>query len=146
MLNHLRKSNKVAIGQAVGVHLDKRNFLLTKDLVISFDGLKFTIKKGYITDGASIPPIFEPIVGNRFQGEVLSCAVFHDILYETELYSRHCADNNFKYLMRKNGVSWLKRNLFWLAVRLFGGSVQKRHTVGSVENARQYLQIKRIVL
>lgn len=134
--------NKVFINKAIGYH-EGKNFILTEDLIISFDGLKFTIKKGYKTDGASIPPIFEWLVGNRFEGKTLSCAVFHDIIYESELYSRHCADNNFLFLMRKNKVFLLKRVIFWLMVRVFGWSAQLKHTVGSVENARQYLQVEK---
>lgn len=141
-----RKKQPVKIGQAEGIHIGPSNFLLKKDLHIYFDGLEFIIKKGYPTDGASIPFFLEPIGGNRFSGDVLSPAIFHDMMYESETYSRHCADNNFLFLMRKNGVGWWKRSIFWLMVRIFGWLSQLRHTVGSVENARQYLQIKKKML
>ena len=137
---------KISIPQAEIKFINDREAVLTKDLVVEFDGLKFTIKKGYPTDGASIPFIFWSLGLHPYQGKTLSCAVFHDIMYESELYSRTCADNNFLFLMRKNGVSWIKRVAYWLAVRLFGWGVRLKHTVGSVENARQYLQIKRSVL
>jgi len=134
------------IPQAEIKFISNREAVLTKDLVIKFDGLTFRIKKGYPTDGASIPFIFWSLGLHPYQGKTLSPAVFHDILYESETYSRTCADNNFLFLMRKNGVSFIKRTLFFLAVRLCGWGARLGHTVGSVENARQYLQITKSVL
>lgn len=136
---------KIKIPQAEIRFINDREAVLTKDLVICFDGLQFTIKKGYKTDGASIPRIFWSI-GSPYAGKTLSPSIFHDMMYESELYSRTCADNNFLFLMRKNGVSWIKRVTYWSAVRLFGWAARLGHTVGSVENARQYLQIKKVVL
>lgn len=132
--------NRVHLPNAIGYHTDNDNFVLTKDLVIKFDGLTFRIKKGYKTDGASNP------FGGRFSSGTLTAAIVHDIFYGSELYSRAVSDNNFLFLMRKNGVSFLKRTAYFLAVRLFGWFTRLSHTVGSVENARQYLQIKRTVL
>ena len=118
---------------------------LLKDLIVEFDGLQFTVKKGYKTDGASIPFIFWAFNLHPYQADTLTPAILHDIFYETELYSRASADNNFLFLMRNNGVSPLKRALFYIAVRLFGWIVWSRHTVGSVENARQFLVVKKMV-
>jgi hypothetical protein len=118
--------------------------VLSKDVSVIFDGIKFTVKKGYKTDGASIPFIFWVFNLHPFQGDTLISAIFHDAFYETELYSRASIDNNFLFLMRKSGVGFLKRTLFYIAVRLFGGFVWSRHTVGSVTKARQFLMIKKI--
>lgn len=123
---------------------DTNKAYLAKDLSVKFDGLKFTVKKGYKTDGASIPFIFWAFNLHPFQGDTLIPAVFHDVFYESELYSRASADNNFLFLMRKNGVPFIKRTLFYCAVRMFGWLVWRKHTVGSVENARQFLTVKKL--
>lgn len=135
---------KVKIPQAEIKFINKKEAVLTKDLIIKFDGLTFIIKKGYKTDGASIPKQLWSLGGASFSGDTLSPAIFHDVMYESELYSRTCADNNFLFLMRNNGVSWIKRTTYFLAVRLFGWGARLSHTVGSVENARQFLVIKRL--
>jgi hypothetical protein len=118
---------------------------LGKDLKTNFDGFDFIAKKGYKTDGASIPFIFWAFNLHPYQGDTLMPAVFHDLFYQTELYSRASCDNNFLYLMRKNGVGFLKRTAFYIMVRIFGGFVWSRHTVGSVTKARSFLVIKKVV-
>lgn len=139
----MKRSIKSSNNPSLTFISNSRCAYLEKDFTISFDGLKFTIKKGYKTDGASIPFIFWSFGFHPFQADTLIPALIHDIFYESELYSRAVADNNFLFLMRKNGVSWFKRTAFYVAVRLFGGLVWKSHTVGSIENARQYLVIKK---
>jgi len=140
------KPSKIRIPQAYIRFSSRTDVVLTKDLNIYFDNLKFTIKKGYKTDGASIPHFLWSIAGSPFQGDTLTPAIFHDICYESEYYSRAVADNNFLFLMRSNDVRWLKRTTYYLMVRIFGLLAQSRHTVGSVETARQYLLIKRTVI
>jgi len=125
----------IKIPQAEVKFINKKEAVLTKDLVIQFDGLKFTIKKGYKTDGASIPRIFWTLGGSPFSGDTLSCAIAHDIWYESELYSRTVADNNFLFLMRKNKVGWLKRVTNFLVVRILGWGARRKHTVGIVEKS-----------
>jgi hypothetical protein len=43
------------------------------------DGEIWFAPKGYKTDGASIPPIFWPIIGFPFTGYYVSAAIIHDV-------------------------------------------------------------------
>lgn len=84
-----------------------------------------TIPKGFETDGASIPRIFTPFVGNPMD-EFLSASVVHDFLYSKQgvltdaVYTRKECDDIFREAMGILGVSKWKRNIMYRAVRLGG--------------------------
>jgi len=120
------------------------NAITFRDVSVIFDGLKFTTKKGYITDGASIPKWFWSLGLHPFQGDTLTPAIFHDIFYQTRRYSRFTCDWNFLYLMKKNNVSFLKRWSYFLAVRLFGWIAYGFHKAGIEERAKQFLKVELI--
>lgn len=115
---------------------------LNKNLTVKFDGLTFTVKKGYITDGASIPFIFWSFGLHPFQSDTLTPAIFHDIFYQTRRYTRFTCDWNFLFLMKRNKVSFIKRLAFFLAVRLFGWAAYGFHKAGTEENAKKFLTVK----
>jgi hypothetical protein len=116
---------------------------LLKDLSVKFDGLKFTVKKGYITDGASIPKLLAPIGGYPFSGDTLDAAIMHDIFYQTRRYSRFTCDYNFLFLMKKYNVFILKRWAYFFAVRLFGWAAYGFHKAGVEENAKMFLSVRK---
>jgi hypothetical protein len=85
-------------------------------------------RKGYITDGASIPDIVFPIVGSPWEGKYPKIAVIHDWLCSTEgvthngaLISKKDTDRIFLEGMKYLGVSWWRRNAMYRAVRLYCG-------------------------
>ncbi len=98
--------------------------------------LTFTIHEGFIFDGASIPRAFWRLIGHPMQPRTLVAALMHDYLYATEFLERKTADWIFLEMLQKSGVGWIKRNLMWGAVDLFGGSVWRSHTLKSVLDAR----------
>lgn len=79
----------------------------------------FTIKKGYIFDGASIPPMFWGLVGEPDDKDFIEAALIHDYLYERR-YNREVADEIFRRYLISEGVWSFKARLMWLAVRLGG--------------------------
>jgi hypothetical protein len=78
------------------------------------------VPKGFTTDFASVPkflwPIFPPT------GRWGKAAVIHDYLYRTGLASRAVSDAIFLEAMHVLGVSWWKRMVMYLSVRMFGRS------------------------
>jgi len=81
---------------------------------------RIEIPSGFITDFASIPS-FLWIFVQPF-GRHASAAVVHDYLYALkQVGTRKHADFIFRAAMAENGVSFMRRNLMYFAVRLFGG-------------------------
>lgn len=128
-------------------YLDTRNIqdnidILLSDFVIlvhSIDKtIQITIKKGFITDFASVPRI--PFAYLLFGGIGKWPAVGHDGLYsnsdlvevidiDTGLpynYDRLWSDDFFKLGLEVRGVSELKSNPMYWGVRLKGGSYYKK--------------------
>lgn len=77
----------------------------------------FEVKKGFITDLASIPS-FIPIGQSC---DIISAAILHDSLYAFQTCSKDFADRLFKEAMGVNNTPTWKIQLFYYAVRLFGG-------------------------
>jgi len=86
----------------------------------------YTVPKGFITDGASIPSIAWPIVGSPFTGRYTMAAGIHDVFYVTHEVNRKKADKIFLLGMKDLGVSWWRRKLMGRCVRLFGGFLWNR--------------------
>ena len=76
------------------------------------------IPKGYISDGASTPPIFYSIVGGRW-GRYGYAAILHDYILQFKLYSYSKADRIMLEAMKVLGVSWWKRHLMYRGLRLW---------------------------
>lgn len=83
---------------------------------------KWHVPEGFITDFASIPKVFHAIFSpwNMKHGPA---AILHDYLYQYKPVTRKTADDIFLEAMRLYGVGWLKRHIFYSAVRGFGGPV-----------------------
>ena len=77
------------------------------------------IHKGFKTDGYSIPRIFWSIVGAPL---ILypKPAVLHDYLYHYKVYLRVKCDRLFLESMESVGVNYIKRQVRYRAVRIFG--------------------------
>lgn len=77
-----------------------------------------TVPTGFVTDLASIPPIFYPLL--RPDGEYAHAAVVHDYLYWTQTRSREEADKILKMEMRDFEVPSLTIEVIYDAVRIGG--------------------------
>ena len=78
-----------------------------------------TIPSGLLTDFASIP-WFMQWFEQPASGKHNTASVVHDYLYKYGIGTREQADDLFLLLMKKDGVSWIKRHAMYYAVRLFG--------------------------
>lgn len=81
---------------------------------------EFVVPRYFRTDLASVPG---PLRGIISVMDMRTASVAHDFLYETKMVSRKEADAVFLAFAKKTGDPWIKRNLAWLAVRLFGKGV-----------------------
>lgn len=80
----------------------------------------FTVPKGFLFDGASIPKVLQPILGKPHSSRFLVAAAFHDYMYQNVYFSRNFADEVFYLLLREFGVSSAKASLMFLGLRAFG--------------------------
>ena len=104
------------------------NIRLRKDLVVRLICLKYTVPKGFVTDGASIP-WFLGFIGNHYEGDTLEGAIIHDAIYSTKgkvlvdgevrHMSRLGADYTLYSILREYSSKWKARVYYWV-VRLGG--------------------------
>jgi hypothetical protein len=100
-------------------------------------GMRVVIRKGFVTDGASIPRIAWTLIGSPMEVPLLGPALCHDALYCAELVPDHAtADDMFLEFMKLAGIGWAKRRIVWAAVRCFGGFVWAEHTPASIAASR----------
>lgn len=107
-------------------------FVTTCSILVTFShtmkgNVAFEVPAHYLFDGASIPNIFRPLIGEPGHRKFLTPAAVHDFLYEHgdeygyPLSSRKVADDIFYELLENEGVSKWKRSLMFLGVRVGGG-------------------------
>jgi hypothetical protein len=106
-------------------------------------GRTLCIAPGFESDGASIPRVLWSAVGPRYAADTFPAALAHDALYASELVPRDEADAIFRDHLREMGVSRIKRNAYYAAVRLAGWAVWNRHSEQSVYDARRFIAIGR---
>lgn len=101
----------------------KREWILLQDISYTFKSLwlekTIIIPAWFRFDGASIPRLFHWI-WTPMGTDTLPWALFHDYIYRTHLYPRDIADQLFNELMIDCDVSFIKRALFYLWVRIWG--------------------------
>lgn len=102
-------------------------------------GITHIVPIGFITDGASIPKIFWSLVGSPFTGLYRRAALIHDYLYFTQTTKRSYADKVFLEAMKVLGVSWWKRRLMWVAVRVGGWRPWNKHRLTKKSNGIEYI-------
>jgi len=77
----------------------------------------------------------------RASGPHIRAAFIHDILYAAELFPRDECDDIFLELMKEHGVGWFTRNSMYLAVRMVGGLVWRKHTAASLQHSRIFISV-----
>lgn len=106
-------------------------FELMEALFIEALGRSFWIPKGFISDGASVPRPFWPLVSPMDCGEL--APLVHDYLYRTGgvdgRFTRKEADQIFRQHMKDAGVPLWRRQPVYLAVRVAGRHAWKSRTI-----------------
>lgn len=85
------------------------------------------IPKGFITDGASIPRFLWRALEHPFESEYIEVFVMHDYDYSTGRIPRAAADAKMRDGLKAKGMGWIKRNLIYAGVRMFGRSHYNNH-------------------
>jgi hypothetical protein len=77
------------------------------------------VPEGYVTDGASIPRVFHRIY-HPFITEARWASGVHDYIYSHlyHEYPKSFADDLLKFMIERDGGSWVMRNSFYTAVRI----------------------------
>ena len=118
----------------------KGAWTLTGDLIYTGSRDQFVVPRGFETDFASIPRIFQSLIPKH--GRFDAAAIIHDFLYRQKPYvkpdvnepyhrkipiTRKDADGIFLRIMRELKVGWVRRHLIYLAVRVGGRSAWSKH-------------------
>jgi hypothetical protein len=100
---------------------DGKDFVVYQDFVVRIGEQKIVVKKGFITDLASIPRPFWWIL-DRW-GKYGFAAVVHDYLYwmQASDFPKERADKLFHRLMLMSGVGTKTAGIIYWAVKTFGG-------------------------
>lgn len=119
--------NQIKVARFAG---ESGEWTLLEDLVYRGVRDTFLIPKGFKTDFASIPRIFQSLIPKN--GRHDGAAIVHDFLYSVqprvhkpgtqtrERISRRDADRIFLRIMRELGTNIVRRNLMYAAVRIGG--------------------------
>lgn len=102
------------------VRAPKGRIRLVTPLFVTVDDDTVIVPDGFVTDGASVPALFWPVVSHPLAPSSLRAAILHDFQYRTASVTRKDADDTFYRALRADGCAWLRAKAMWLAVRLFG--------------------------
>lgn len=107
---------------------DRGNILTLKEnLTISFRGKLLVVPAGFECDGTSVPRFLWDTVSPQIHPETLMAAIAHDYIYRNkpDNWTRKEADQLFYHLCRVNGLSWMRAQYAYHALRIFGGAAWK---------------------
>ena len=82
--------------------------------------IRWTAPTGAVVNGASIPPVFWPIIGSPFTGRYRNASVLHDVACDEKRRSWEEVHLMFYQAMRRSGVSVTKAKTMYWAVYHFG--------------------------
>ena len=98
----------------------KKRYRLSKDWLVRTPYGDFTVPKGMITDGASIPRFLWRICGSPFDSPRIVAAIIHDHLYSTHHRDRKTADIIYRDMQLSLGIPAWKAYIEYWALRRFG--------------------------
>lgn len=113
------------------------------EFVVRSKRYKLISAAGATTDGLSKPfwlrfiPLLGFWLGNKITPRELPGGWTHDQLYEGEFLPRNICDEAFLYLEWKNGLWFLRRRLYYRAVRIGGEVVWDNHKPKQIQKARE---------
>ena len=99
-----------------------------------------TVKRGFITDGGSVPNMFTNIIAPM--GVYLVPFLLHDTFYGAELISRELADTWLFDYVNYYEANWLISESIYLAVDSFGDATWDKHKTKYVTELRDLVDMK----
>jgi hypothetical protein len=122
-----------------------KDAVLLADYVRIVNGYKITVLKGLKFDGMSVPDKLDDALGlSRFSPSVIAAALLHDALYASEWVPQAVADSILYACALEDGTEKHKAKAIWQAVHDCGEVVWSRHTLESIEKARQLVKVEKI--
>ena len=119
-------------------------FILLEDVTVEALGYRITVKKGFDSDGASIPQVLWSVYGNPLSGKFRIAALVHDALYASQIVSRELSDKIFLDLMKQHKVGHPKRQSMYYAVRSAGWYSWKQLTKEEIETYKEFINVEKI--
>ena len=102
---------------------DDRDMELIEDFkFVDESGKEWNAPAGSKINGASIPSTFWSSIGPPFVGDYRRASVVHDVACDVKTDPSEEVHLMFYYAMITDGVSWLKANTMFQAVKRFGPS------------------------
>ena len=95
-------------------------YILTNCIGYKWEKTFILVKKGLVTDGASIPRICWTTTGSPFLPSYIRAAIIHDYLYKTQKIPRKTVDGIFRDILKEDGISFYQRSKMYWALRSFG--------------------------
>lgn len=106
-------------------------------------GLSITLQPGLYTDGASIPPIFQGIVGSPWAMPRLLAAIVHDALYGAHWAFRWLCDRIYLLIRLQNHPADKRLcYLEYVAIRLGGRDAWREKTANTLAYTRERLSVR----
>ncbi len=97
---------------------------LLEPLPFEYNGVRYEIPAGFVSDGASVPRFFWRLVDPPITAATLVPSVKHDYIYRTKrkIMTRREADILYYNDLLANGYNRTKSRLTYVGVRIGGGS------------------------
>ena len=100
---------------------------LAEDWSVSLLCVRFVIRAGFLTDGASVPVLLQRWAGHPFDWPRIVAAIVHDWLYASHLLPKWLSDLVFLLLLLRVGYPIGRSFADWWAVVHFGGPAWRSH-------------------
>lgn len=97
---------------------------LKRGFTVKWHGRRLRIPRGFESDGASVPRLLWRLVSPCVHQCTIRAAIAHDFLYRTtpEGWTRKDADQFFRDICKRDGLTDLQAELAYVGLRLFGWS------------------------
>lgn len=118
---------------------EPRDMMLLSDLrYVDTDGFIWTAEEGAIINGASIPRVLWSVMGSPFVGFYREPSAMHDAYYKSRIMDKYDVDKMFYEAMQENGVSHIKADLMYQAVKMTGADWEEYDNRNEEEDDDEY--------
>lgn len=101
-------------------------FRTLETIVYNLNAIKYTIPKGYISDGMSVPRLLWRLLEAPISGKTARSSVKHDYGYEKQYATRKEVDRQYLADLIMEGLAVHRAVLVYYGLRLFGWIAWKK--------------------
>jgi len=95
------------------------------------------VKKGFVTDGVSVPRMAWFLAGHPMESPRVVAALAHDWLYAAHVCTRMEADEIYREILLRYRAKW-RVNVEYKMLDWFGGKAWESHGIGDQDFARAH--------